>query len=173
MNETKSGAKSFLASKSLDMIAYIIFGVIVIVFVFRAGEQVGFHKAGFGRDWGEHYEDNFGAGRGGFFDRDDRFPTAHGATGKIIKADASSLVVEDRDGTEKVVIISDDTAIEKMREAIHASDLAVGDTVVVIGEPNADGQIEAKLIRVLPDPDAFMNGMPANEKNSQNETTPL
>ncbi|HON21861.1 MAG TPA: hypothetical protein PLX48_01705 [Candidatus Paceibacterota bacterium] len=38
------------------------------------------------------------------------------------------------------------------QEKINISDLKVGDYVVVIGDDNSEGQIEAKLIRVVPQP---------------------
>ena len=37
-----------------------------------------------------------------------------------------------------------------MRNDLTAKDLAPDQTIVVIGEPNAQGQINAKFIRVLP-----------------------
>jgi hypothetical protein len=40
--------------------------------------------------------------------------------------------------------------IERLRETVKISDLKVDDFVVVIGEPNDSGQIEAKFIRLLP-----------------------
>ena len=37
-----------------------------------------------------------------------------------------------------------------MKSNITTNDLKLGDFVVVIGTPNAQGQIEAKFIRVMP-----------------------
>jgi hypothetical protein len=50
------------------------------------------------------------------------------------------------------VVIKEDTAIMRFRETIKPSDLKVDDSIVVIGEPNDAGQIEAKFIRVMPSP---------------------
>ncbi|TSC53659.1 MAG: hypothetical protein LiPW39_149, partial [Parcubacteria group bacterium LiPW_39] len=50
---------------------------------------------------------------------------------------------------EKIILISEKTTIEKGRETIKKEELKAGDRVVIIGSPNEQGQIEAKLIRVF------------------------
>jgi len=127
--------------------------VIVAMLIFSAGVSVGFHKASFGRAWGENYERNFGMRpERPIFGRDN-FPNAHGAIGKIIKIELPTIIVQDKGNIEKVVLIKDDTKIQKMMTSITASDLAVNDYTVVIGSPNEQGQIEAKLIRIMPSPE--------------------
>ena len=42
--------------------------------------------------------------------------------------------------------------IKKFRDSIKAEDLKVGDFVAVIGNPNDQAGVEAKLIRIMPDP---------------------
>ncbi len=124
--------------------------IIIVLLIFSAGVKVGFHKASFGRAWGENYERNFGmmANRP-MFGRDN-FPNAHGAIGKIIKKELPTIIVQDRDNTEKVILLGNDTHIQKIKEQINQNDLQIDDFVVVIGTPNEKGQIEAKLIRIMP-----------------------
>jgi len=110
--------------------------VLVSLLIFSAGITIGFHKASFGRAWGDNYERNF--------------PNANGAVGKIIKIQLPTIIVQDKDNTEKVILIKDDTKIQKMMSVIKASDLVVDNFVVIIGSPNNQGQIEAKLIRIMP-----------------------
>ena len=74
--------------------------------------------------------------------------------------------MQDKDKTEKVILIKDDTQVEKMKDKIQTSDLKIDDFVVVIGSPNDKGQIEAKFIRLMPAPD-FLNQPQTNEKLSQ------
>lgn len=135
-------------------------GVLFIVFlIFQAGMMAGFHRASFGRDWGDNYSRNFGSphkdfqmmgGRMGDFGN---LPNAHGAIGKIIKIELPTIIVQDEnDNTEKVVLISDNTEIHEMRNMISKENLKLDDHIVVIGTPNANGQIEARLIRFLPTP---------------------
>jgi len=144
-------------SKVFVGVLYGIGIIVVLVLVFSAGISVGFHKASFGRAWGENYERNFGMMRDGGFNpargsmMDQNFyPNAHGTIGKIINITSPTIIVADRDNTEKVVLINNDTKIQKMRTNITSADLVVDDFVVVIGSPNDQGQIVAKFIRVMP-----------------------
>jgi len=63
-----------------------------------------------------------------------------------------SLVIKDIDNTEKIVIIDDNTTIRMFNQNVGKQDLKVGQKVVIIGEPNSSGEIEAKLIRIMPEP---------------------
>ena len=58
-------------------------------------------------------------------------------------------MVKGRGDVEKLIITTKDTAIQKGRETIKKEELKVGDQIVIIGSPNEEGQIEAKLIRVF------------------------
>ena len=150
-------------SKVSVAVLYVIGFILIIMIVFYCGMSVGFHKASFGRDWGENYNRNFGMmGPGGMMQGrfplgENNFPNAHGAIGKIIKITLPTLIVEDKDNTEKVVLIKDDTKIEEMMTPLQKTDLKVDDFVVVIGSPNTTGQIEAKLIRIMPNPELLNN----------------
>ena len=133
-----------------------VLGVIIVaLLIFSAGVTVGFRKASFGRAWGDNYEHNFGMRPNRPMFGQDNFPNANGAIGKIIKITLPTIVVQDKDNTEKVILIKDDTKIQKMMSVVKSSDLAIDDFVVIIGSPNTQGQIEAKLIRIMP------AGMPA------------
>jgi len=124
----------------------------IILLVFKTGMMVGFQKANFSCHWSDNYHQNFGGPRGGFpggfGDRD--FIEANGSVGQIIKIATSTLVIRGRGNVEKVVLIKADTVINQLKETITINELKTDDMVVVIGEPNNDGQIEAKLIRVMP-----------------------
>ena len=154
-------------SKILVGILYGIGIVIVLTLIFSMGVSVGFHKASFGRAWGDNYERNFGMmpGRSGF--GKDNFPNTHGATGKIIKIELPTIIVQDKDNTEKIILIKDDTKIQKMMKDINMNELAVDDFIIVIGSPNDKGQIEAKLLRVMPAPELLNNTQTKNEKSIQ------
>jgi hypothetical protein len=150
MNEN---IKKVFESKTSFRVLCAIGVVIVALLIFSAGVTVGFRKASYGHAWEENYEHNFGMRPSGpLFDN---FPNASGAIGKIIKISLPTIIVQDKDNTEKVVLINDDTRIQKIKELVTLNDLAVDDFIVVIGTPNAQGQIEAKFIRVMP------LGMPA------------
>jgi hypothetical protein len=137
-------------SKISVKILYVVGTVIVLILIFSAGVSVGFHKASFGRAWEENYERNFGMMPGRPVLGKDNFPNAHGAIGKIIKIELPTIIVQDKDNTEKVVLMKDDTKIQRMMQELSVNDLTVDDFVVIIGSPNNQGQIEAKFIRVMP-----------------------
>jgi hypothetical protein len=164
MKEIHEKLKKVFESKVLMGVLYGFGIVIVLGFVFYAGISVGFHKASFGRAWGDNYEKNFGMRpeHPGFGFSGNNFPNAHGSTGKIIKIELPTMIVQDQDKTEKVVLIKDDTKIQKMRDVIKSSDLKIDDFVVVIGSPSDQGQIEAKFIRIMPQPDFLTNNNPTN-----------
>lgn len=130
--------------------------VIGAIFFFKMGVIAGFHKAKFEGDWSSNYNRNFGMTRRGpmmkfsSYMGGDRMPNAHGAAGKIIKVELPTLIVVDSDGTEKVVVINDQTVLRAPEKVATKDDLTLDATVVVIGSPNTQGQIEAKFIRIMP-----------------------
>jgi len=150
MNKINENIKKVFESKVLFGILCGIGIFIVALLIFSAGVDVGFHKASFGRAWGENYEHNFGFVPNRPIIGEDNFPNANGAIGKIIKIELPTIIVQDKDNTEKVVLIKNDTQIQEMRAPITSSDLKIDNFVVIIGEPNTQGQIEAKFIRVMP-----------------------
>lgn len=159
MINIKNKLKKIIEAKMFMKIVYILGIIIVISLIFQAGFFVGFKKASFGRDWNNNYAANFGPSRRGPFMMEGGFgnskdlPNAHGAIGKIIKTELPIIIVMDnKDKVEKVILINDKTEIRRMRDRVFKEDLKVDDFIVVIGSPNAQGQIEAKLIRLLPAP---------------------
>ena len=157
MKKIYEDIKKVFESKIATGILIGVGTLIIAMLIFSAGIAVGFHKASFGHAWGENYERNFGIRYNHFGLGKDNFPNAHGAIGKIIKIELPTIIVQDqKDNTEKVVLINDDTQIQKMMTNIKMGDLSVDDYVVVIGSPDDQGQIEAKFIRVMP------MGMPLN-----------
>ena len=161
MKEIHGKLKKVFESKIFVGVLFGVGIVIVLGLVFSAGISVGFRKASFGRAWGDNYERNFGKMPMPPFSGDN-FPNAHGATGKIIKIQLPTIIVQDQDNTEKVISTKDDTKIQKMRDEILSSDLKIDDFIVVIGSPNDAGQIEAKFIRIMPAPNFLNNNVPAN-----------
>ena len=126
---------------------------IAALLIFQAGLHVGYRKASFSfhggdnfyRAFGEkrHQKDFMGMKRGDF-------PNAHGALGKIISIQLPTFILEDEAHVEKIVLIKDDTIIRKFRDTLQAKELTTDDQVVVFGAPNDQAQIEAKMIRIVP-----------------------
>lgn len=144
--------------KTIKMLAYSIGSLVLILLVFKVGTVVGAKRADFSCRWSDNYHQNFGGPKKGFMegfgDRD--FIEANGVFGQVIKIESNQLVIKDGGNIEKVVIVSESTVINKFKETIKISDLKVDDRVVIIGSPNSSGQIEAKLIRLMPTPPNFL-----------------
>jgi hypothetical protein len=142
-----------------DILKWIIVGLagfVVVFLIFGVGMFVGGMKARFSYRWAESYHKNFAGPQGGFFGNwraplplPGDFIEGHGTFGEIIKINDSDLVVKGRSDVEKIILITKDTIIEKGKDTIKKEELKVGDQIVIIGSPNEEGQIEAKLIRVF------------------------
>lgn len=149
---------NFIKSKTVLVIIAGLFALAVLIGTFSAGVAVGYRKARFSYAWGENYHRNFGGPRGGFlrnFSQDfmgKDFIGAHGTFGQIIEVKDFELVVRGKDNVEKIIIINKDTDIRRFQDTIQVENLKVNELIVVIGEPNDQGQIEAKFIRVMPSP---------------------
>ncbi len=139
-------------SKIFQGVVLGIAAFVVLLFVFKVGMTVGIKKADFSCRWSDNYHENFGGPQGGFWGGfDDRnFLESNGTVGQIIKIDGATLVVRGREDMEKIIATDESTVIKRLMENIKIFDLKVDDRVVIIGEPNESGQIEAKLIRVMP-----------------------
>ena len=171
MKKLHEELEKVLKSNVLVKVLCVVGIIIVVMLIFSAGISVGFHKASFGKNWGENYGRNFGMRSefpGPGFGRDN-FPNAHGTVGKILKVELPNIIVQDKDGIEKVIVVKDDTFIQKMRENMTMNSLKIDDVVTVIGSPNAQGQIEAKLIRIMLAPDFLKNNLPINSPQTNNE----
>lgn len=153
MNEEKQDKKT-LPHDTLKWILIGLAGFVIVLLILALGIFIGGMKASFSYRWAENYHKNFGGPRGGFMggfpgfpDRD--FIEGHGAFGEIVKINDSDLVIKGRDDVEKVILITKDTVIKKARKTIKKEDLKVGNAVTIIGAPDKEGRIEAKLIRVF------------------------
>ena len=154
MTEEKTIKKFFQNRDILKWIIVGLAGFAVLILVFGAGVKVGTMKAKYSYRWAENYHRNFGGPQGGFLGDLKNFPqgefiNAHGVFGSIIKIDGNTIIAKAKDDVEKTVLVSDSTIIQKGREKVKLSDLKVDEEIVIIGSPNDEGQIEAKLIRVF------------------------
>jgi|AntAceMinimDraft_8_1070364.scaffolds.fasta_scaffold91059_1 hypothetical protein len=140
-----------------DTIKWIIIGLagfVVIVLIFSAGMFVGGMKALFSYRWAEEYHKNFAGPQVGFFGDwqwdlpGGDFIESHGIFGEIIELNDSGFVIKGRKNIEMVTMITGDTIIKRGREIIK-NGLEVGDLVVIIGHPDKQGKINAKLIRIF------------------------
>jgi hypothetical protein len=161
--------KKILQSKEVKHVLMVLGGLAVILFIFLLGEVVGFRKARFSYGLGERYYQNFAGPRNGLPGdlRAQDFLSGHGATGSILSISSSSLIIQDRDGSEKTILFDKDTTLRRFRDSISQPDLKIGDIVTAFGSPNDKGEITAKLIRVMP----FTAGVSTDIKASSSTST--
>ena len=147
---------NFLSSKIFRYSLGVIGALIILILVFKAGMMVGFRKADFSFRWGENYHRNFGGPRDGFMQpfRGRDLIDSNGTVGEVLKVEGSTIVVKGRDGVERIIIVKKDATMKRQRGDVKISDIKVGDFIIVIGEPNKQGQIEAKFLRQMPPPPA-------------------
>lgn len=117
---------------------------------------MGERKATFSQRFGDNFERNFRGPDGGMmfpgFPGEGPMPGGHGAVGEIISIALPNIIVAGPDNLEKTIVIGTDTRIREFQSELNAEDLTVGDHIITLGEPNEEGQIEAKLVRLLPPP---------------------
>lgn len=158
--------KDFLKNTKTKKIIKILGFVVIALLIFQAGMFVGFKKASFSFKTGEQYfrqmsgkpNDRFmGINRGDF-------GNSHGAIGKVVSIELPSIVISDKDGIEKTILISTSTSIKEAKNTIKDTDLQIDEFVTVIGDPNSNAEIEAKLIRIMPNPEIMPFGQIPGEK---------
>lgn len=141
-------------------VAAITSGVLLVALVsFAGGMHVGFRKALFSSSFGANYERNFlglpddrpvppiGSMMDPVGEKGMRNP--HGISGEILSIAGETLVIKDRNNQESTIRVSDATIINRGKETLSLSNLAVGNKIVVIGKPQDAGVIDAHLIRVF------------------------
>ena len=140
-------------------------GFVVILLSVGLGIWIGGERARFSYRWADNYHKNFGGPKEGFFMEMRRFPqdnfmSGHGEFGTIIKINGSEIMIKGRDNMEKFILAEKDTVVKNAKNDIKLSDLKIDDFIVIIGSPNDSGQIEAKIIRVLPLPPDESSNVP-------------
>lgn len=145
--------KKLFESKKVRAAVFILGGVAAALLIFSGGVAVGYRRAIFSSDWGRNYERNFFGGPPGPMGfMLTRGPNTHGVAGEVIDVASSSFSVKDPDNDERSIAITSDTVIREMNETVSVGQLQPGSQVIVIGAPNADGQVEARFVRIFPQP---------------------
>ena len=154
--------EKFFVSNKLRKVVGILLALGIILFIFEAGVLVGYKSAFFSSHLGDNYYKNFEGREPGEEVLSNfnpaNLPSANGATGLILKISLPSIIVADKDGIEKTITVTDDTIFRQFRGNITATDLKVGDFIVVVGSPDDTGAIVAGLVRVLPPPPQMRHG---------------
>lgn len=74
----------------------------------------------------------------------------HGVIGTIDSIGSNTLVVKDRVGALKTVLVDNQTQIRRGHTSINFSELKTDEQIIVLGEPEEkEGAIKARLIRMM------------------------
>jgi len=157
----KKHMSEFIKSKAVMWVLICLAGIVVLAGVFQLGVSIGERKSRHFNRWFENYGRNFGPP--GIMGRDWRrdmmnapqpfgrpmLPGGYGVFGKILSADGNRIVIQGQDNVEQSVLITTSTAIRIGNYEAKIGDLKADQNVSVFGRPNDQGQIEAKLIRIM------------------------
>lgn len=150
--------QQFIQSKYFRWVAIAAGVFLVALLSFAVGVKVGFHKAKFSADWGRNFERQFlgeqggkeGPGFAGLLRMKDKgMRNGHGLAGEILSIADSTIMIRDRANQENTIRLNESTIINQGSTSLTPSDLAVGQKIVVIGRPDDDGVVAARLIRVF------------------------
>ena len=122
--------------KYMNKKTYIIIGFVVV--------------AGLSFYAGTKYNQNSASGRGNgtAFQRGNGARNAGGVvSGEILSKDDTSITVKTRDGGSKIVFLTKNTPVMKSVPGAN-DDLGTGTSVMVIGNSNADGSVNAQSIQI-------------------------
>lgn len=112
----------------------------VILFVFLLGVFIGRRENRFFPYFGARhlYQDFFPKNFG------------HGAMGTIETLGEKTLIVRERSGALKTVLVDNQTQTRRGHTSINFSQLKTGEQIIVLGDPiEAEGAIKARVIRVM------------------------
>lgn len=123
-------------------ILIILGSLIALLLAFGLGVVVGSSRAIFAFRFGQNYYSNFLGGSMRHFD-------THGVAGEVIDVSTSTLSVKNIDGDETAVGILPDTFITANGSKISSTAIIVGNGVIIIGHPDEQGRIDARIIRVF------------------------
>jgi hypothetical protein len=141
-----------LESKKVRMVLYILGGLIILFVVFGFGIAVGYQRAGFAMGFDRNYYRNFYGVSPGVASGTMAPPVpvaGHGVVGTIIDLSSSTISLTDQSNNEHSIAISSGTVIRDGDSDSAISGMAVGDQIAVIGEPDSNGQIDARFIRII------------------------
>lgn len=151
----------FIKSKVLMWVLVCLAGIAVLAGVFQLGVSIGERKAQHFNRWNENYARNFGPqgmmGPGWGWEMmkgpqpfgQPMLPGGHGVFGKVLSTDGDKFVIQGQDNVEQSVLVTSSTAIRIGNSAATIGDIKADQDVSVFGRPNDQGQIEAKLIRLM------------------------
>lgn len=151
---TASALKSFWSSPTQRKVAFAVIAIVAGLLILRLGMFIGHVQAALSLRAGDTYFraiDGRDARNTLFFVSND-MPSAHGAVGRVLSVSLPTFVVASPDNVEKTVVVSSGTAVRRFRDAVPATDIRPNEFIVVLGNPDGAGRIQADLVRIMQAP---------------------
>ena len=139
-----------------------VLGILFLVtLIFWFGVLVGYHHGLVSTRWSDHYGEVWsGTGSpfmGGMMGGNipsrngaDMMYASNGAVGKVVGINLPSIAVKNDNQAEKIVLVNSSTTIRRFHDVASSTEIHIGDTIVSIGYPDAQGRIQASFIRLIP-----------------------
>lgn len=153
--------KRFNGNKKVSTALIVLAVLFILGLTLEIGKEIGEHRGNFTKNWGMGYSNNFkfsdgdenshyGMGNMMGGSRNGNFKSSYGAMGKVLTVSSSTLtVLDNNDNVEKSVLINSETIMRNGRNNASTTAITPDSFVMVIGEPNKNGQIVAKFIRLM------------------------
>ncbi len=110
-----------------------------------------------------------GFGQGSTRSQSGRVRGAGFVTGSLLKKDATSMTVQTRDGSTKLILVTSSTKAMQMADTT-IDQFNQGSNVMVNGTANSDGSITAQTVQLMPVPaQAQNNGQPNDGQPAGNQ----
>jgi hypothetical protein len=137
-----------ISSKKARWTVGVIGVLLAALLIFHVGVVVGSHSGQFGcSSMDRGFRSSFLPG--GFELPYGFISDGHGAVGVVTAVTLPTFTVQTREGTNQTIVVSTSTIIQSMNGS-DTKALSVGSQIVVLGEPDGQGRINAKMIRILP-----------------------
>ena len=142
--------QDLLKLKKIRITLWVVGELVLLLVVFGLGMAVGDHRSLFASRFGENYYHNFlgmGDGFGGRMEMG-HFNT-HGVAGTVIDVTSSTISVKNFRGSEESVAILPETIVSENDNTVSSTVITVGNDVIVVGQPDNQGEIRARFIRLF------------------------
>jgi hypothetical protein len=144
------------STSSSKLASYLIPALVTLILVlgaFWVGMAIGERRARHFSGWCDGYRRAFmPMGRERLPFPSPHLPNTHGVFGRVLSLSEQGLIIQGNNDIEQSVLVTSSTAIRMGNRTASLQDIHPMDQVSVFGMSNNKGEIEAKLVRLLPPP---------------------
>lgn len=143
--------KDFLQSSAYTTLLKSIGVLFVALTVFGAGFLAGYHQGVFSYHWNMNYTRELDDPRSPFapFVHDGDETNSHGAIGTVVSINLPEILVKGPYQAESIVTIGSSTVVRSMHALGTEQSIVPGVQVIVVGNPDDQGRIQASFIRIM------------------------